>query len=157
MKHLGKRLLGFALAVLMGRSSALYAQLYEKGLINKSFSCGYEEYPGCAFVVAGGESADPKAVREAIMDGAERIGREGIDDKLWKRLKKAAYGSRVRSLNSFENICIELAQNHFAGTEYFTFPDVYDQIEKTDVEECIRSWMTGERTALSIVYPREES
>jgi len=126
-------------------------------LINKSFFCGYEEYPGCAFVVAGGEGADPKAVREAIMDEAERIGREGIDDELWKRLKKAAYGSRVRSLNSFENICIELAQNHFAGTEYFTFPDVYDRIEKTDVEECIRCWVTGERTALSIVYPREES
>lgn len=141
---------------LMGTSSTLYAQLYEQGLINKSFSCGYEEYSGCAFVVASGESGDPKAVRKAIMNEAERIGREGIDDLLWKRLKKAAYGSRVRSLNSFENICIELAQAHFAGTDYFSFPDVYDRIDKADVEECIRRWMTYERTALSIVYPRED-
>jgi predicted Zn-dependent peptidase len=141
---------------LMGTSSALYAQLYEQGLINKSFSCGYEEYPGCAFVVAGGESGDPKAVRKAVMDEAERIGREGIDDARWKRLKKSAYGSRVRSLNSFENICIDLAQAHFAGTDYFSFPDVYDRIEKADVEQCIRSWMTCERTALSIIYPMED-
>lgn len=142
---------------LMGTSSTLYSELYEKGLINKSFSCGYEEYPGCAFIAAGGESSDPEAVRTAVMDAVKRMGETGIDEALWKRLKKAAYGSRVRSLNSFENICIELAQGHFAGTEYFTFPEVYDQISKEDVEECIRRWMTPERTALSIVNPREDS
>lgn len=146
-----------ACEALMGTSSALYAELYEKGLINKSFSYSYEDYPGCAFLCAGGESPDPKAVRQAAMEAVERMGEEGIDEGLWKRLKKAAYGSRVRSLNSFENICIELAQAHFAGTEYFSFPEIYDQVSKEDVEECIRRWMTPERTALSIVNPKGAS
>lgn len=146
-----------ACEALLGTSSELYTELYEKGLINKSFSSSYDEYPGCAFLCAGGESPDPKAVRDAVMVAVERINEEGINEELWKRLKKAAYGSRVRSLNSFENICIELAQAQFAGTEYFLFPDVYDSISKKDVEECIRLWMTRERTALSVVKPREET
>ena len=146
-----------ACEALMGTSSALYAELYEKGLVNKSFSCEYESYPGCAFLVAGGESPDPKAVRQAVLDAARRMGEKGIDKDLWKRLKKAAYGSRVRSLNSLENICIELAQAHFAGEDYFSFPDVYDRIQKEDVEACIRRWMTEERAALSVVNPREDT
>lgn len=146
-----------ACEALLGTSSELYTDLYEKGLINKSFSCSYEDYPGCAFLCAGGESSDPKAVREATMAAVKRTNEEGISEDLWKRLKKAAYGSRVRSLNSFENICIELAQAQFAGTEYFSFPDVYDSIRKKDVEECIRHWMTEERTALSVVKPKEET
>lgn len=145
-----------ACEALLGVSSELYAELYEKGLINKSFSGSYEEYPGCAFICAGGESSDPKAVREAVMAAVERINIKGIDEEFWLRLKKAAYGSRVRSLNSFENICIELAQAQFAGTEYFSFPDVYDGISKKDTEEAIRRWMTRERTALSVVKSKEE-
>ena len=146
-----------ACEALMGTSSALYAELYEKGLLNKSFSCEYEDYPGCAFLCAGGESPDPKAVRQAVLDEARRMGEEGIDEALWKRLKKAAYGSRGRSLNSFENICVELAQAHFAGEDYFSFPEVYDRIGKEDVEACIRRWVTPERTALSVVRPREDA
>jgi len=138
------------------RANKLYSELYEKGLINKSFSGGYEDYPGCGFLVAGGESSDPDAVRDAVLAAAARMAEEGIDAGLWNRLKKAAYGSRVRSLNSFENICVELAQAHFAGQDYFGFPEVYDKIEKTDVEEIIRHWVTEERTALSIIKPGEE-
>lgn len=141
---------------LFGPSSALYAELYGKGLINKNFSGGYEDYPGCAFAYVGGESADPRAVRDAVLDAAAKLGREGIDEGLWNRLKKAAYGNRVRSLNSFDSICIELAQAHFAGSDYFSFPEIYDRLRKEDVEACIRRWALPERSALSIVWPREE-
>jgi predicted Zn-dependent peptidase len=146
-----------ACEALMGTSSALYAALYERGLVNKSFSCEYADYPGCAFLCAGGESSDPDAVRQAVLDAAKVMGEQGIDEGLWKRLKKAAYGSRVRSLNSFENICVELAQAHFAGEDYFSFPEVYDQIRREDVEACIRAWVTPERSALSVVRPQGEA
>lgn len=141
---------------LMGASGPLYAKLYDEGLINKSFSAGYEDYPGCAFLCAGGESDDPRAVRDAVLSAAAAVCESGIDEGFWNRLKKAAFGSRVRSLNSFETICIELAQAHFAGVNYFSFPQVYDTISKEDVEECIRRWVTAERTALSIVVPGED-
>lgn len=145
-----------ACEALFGTSSPLYARLYAEGLVNNGFAYGYEAYPACAYLCAGGESKDPDGVNAAIAQEAARIGREGVDEGLFTRLKKAAYGARVRSLNSFESICINLAQSHFAGVEYFRFPEVFDSIEKKDVEDCIAACVTAERTALAVVAPKEE-
>lgn len=55
-----QRLLGeLACEILVGSSSPLYNRLYEAGLINSGFYCGYLDYPGCAFLMAGGESSTP--------------------------------------------------------------------------------------------------
>lgn len=154
-ERLRRQLMGeLACEALLGTSSPLYERLYEQGLVNDGFDYGYEAYPGVAILAAGGESRDPWAVRDAVAEEAQRIGREGIEENLWRRLKKAAYGSRVKTLNSFESVCVNLAQSHFNGVDYFTFPEIYDSMEKSDVEGCIRSWFTPERTALAVVRPR---
>jgi predicted Zn-dependent peptidase len=144
-----------ALEALLGNSSPLYARLYREGLIDQSFSYGYESYPGCAFLCAGGESKDPDAVRRAVAEEAARIGREGIDERLWERLKKGTYGGKVRGLNSFENLCVGQARSFFAGYDFLRFADLFASITKEDGEALIQSWVTGERTALSLVKPRE--
>ncbi|UQT47558.1 insulinase family protein [Flavonifractor plautii] len=51
----------------VGQFQPLYARLYSEGLINKNFSYGFELYPGCALMAAGGESRDPRAVRDAVL------------------------------------------------------------------------------------------
>lgn len=143
-----------ACEALLGTSSPLYARLYNEGLVNEGFSYGCEAYPGAAFLCAGGESRDPEAVRAAVMAEAARLGREGIDEALFQRLKKAAYGSLVRGLNSFENICVNQAMAHFAGFEYLSFPEVFDTVEKADVEACIRRVASEERTTLAVIRPK---
>jgi predicted Zn-dependent peptidase len=155
-QRLKARLVGeLACEALFGTSSPLYAQLYTQGLLNASFAYGYESYPGCAFLVAGGESKDPDAVGAAIAAEVLRVEREGVDEALFHRLKRAAYGNWVRGLNSFDNICIETAQAHFAGMEYLRFPEVFDTIEKKDIEDCIRVYMKPAHTALAVVSPKE--
>ncbi len=141
---------------LLGTSSPLYARLYSEGLVNESFSYGCEAYPGAAFLCAGGESRDPEAVRAAVLAEAERIGREGIEEALFQRLKKAAYGYMVRSLNAFENICVSQAMAYFSGFEYFTFPQCFETITKADVEACIRRAAQEERSTLAVIRPKEE-
>ena len=146
-----------ACEALLGTSSPLYAQLYAQGLINKSFGYGYEEYPACALFCAGGESRDPQAVRQAVLAEAERVAREGLEEAYFQRLKKAAYGNRVRGLNSFEHTCISLAQAHFAGVELLRFPELYDAITAADVARCIGDFFTPQRAALAVVRPKGES
>lgn len=146
-----------ACEALLGTSSPLYAKLYADGLVNAGFSCGCEAYPGAAFLCAGGESKDPAAVRAAVLAEAERLAREGVDESLFRRLKKAAYGNQVRGLNSFENICISQSFAHFAGFQYLTFPEVFESITKADVEACIRRAVTEEKCALAVIRPKGES
>ncbi|MCI8479175.1 MAG: insulinase family protein [Oscillospiraceae bacterium] len=145
-----------ACEVLMGASSPLYARLYSEGLINKSFGSGYEAYPACALFLACGESRDPEAVRDAVLAEAERLGREGVDDAFFQRQKKAIYGNRVRQLNSFEFVCIGLAQSHFDGVDMLDFPAVFDTIHAEDVTACIRTIFTPQRASLAVVRPKGE-
>jgi predicted Zn-dependent peptidase len=107
------------------------------------------------FLYAGGESRDPEEVAHRLAEEAARLAREGIDEGLWNRLKKAAYGSRVRALNSCENICVGQAQNFFAGADALAFPEAFDQVTKRDAEQLLERWVTPVRTTLSVVRPRE--
>ena len=140
---------------LAGPSTALYASLYEQGLINDEFECGCELYPGCVFLYAGGESRDPEAVRDRLLAEAARLVGEGINPKLWERLKKAAYGNRVRELNSFENLCVGQAQNFFLGADSLSFPEAFDRLTVQDACRLLERWVTKERTTLSVVRPKE--
>ena len=139
--------------VLFSSSAPLYSRLYEQGLINGSFDSSYDELPGCACLIAGGESRDPRQVLDEVLKEAARLAREGIDPELWDRLKKAAYGSMVRRLNSLDDTCFELAQAHFDGEDYLSFPQVFQSIERSDGEALIRSWCTEDRAALSVIRP----
>ena len=140
---------------LLGNSSPLYVRLYREGLLNSSFTYGFDGYPSCAYAMAGGESTDPDALAAAIAAEAERIGREGVDPALFARLKKGMYGTKVRGLNSFENICVGMAQAYFAGYDMLRFPEVFENISQADVEACIRTCFTPERAALAVVMPGE--
>ena len=91
------------------------------------------------------------------MEEAARIAREGVDPALWERVKKGVYGSRVRSLNSFETLCIGQAQSFFAGSCLLRFPEVFRQIAREDVEALIARWVVPERLALSVIRPGEEA
>ena len=139
--------------VLFSSSATLYSRLYEEGLINGSFASRYDALPGCAHIIAGGESRDPKRVRDEVLKEAERLAREGIDPELWERLKKAAYGSMVRQLNSLEETCYELAQAHFDGEDYLSFPQCFQSIERTDAQALLRDWCVEECSALSVIVP----
>ncbi len=143
-----------ACEALLGTSSPLYAKLYGEALVNENFAYGCEAYPGAAFLCAGGESRDPEAVRAAVLAEAERIGREGVDEALFQRLKRAAYGNLVRGLNSFENICVNQSMAHFRGYCYLSFPEIFDAITKADVEACIQRAFTPEKSGLAVIRPK---
>ncbi len=146
-----------ALEALLGSSSPLYARLYREGLINQEFYYTCELYPKCAFLCAGGESKDPEAVGKAVLEEAGRISKEGIEPELWERLKKGVYGNRVRQLNSFERQCVAQAQGFFAGYDYLEFPRLYASMEREEARALIARWVTGERSALSVIRPRAEA
>ena len=143
-----------AMELLVGESSALYTRLYEEGLIDSDFSAGCEGVKTLAMLTAGGDSKDPDRVCEAILEEAARIGREGADPQLFERLKRSAFGRRMRELDSFETICFRMCQSHFDGTEYYDFPDLYRAITQEEVENLLRTVVVPERAAVSLIYPK---
>ncbi|MDY3013835.1 MAG: pitrilysin family protein [Evtepia sp.] len=149
-----QRLLGdLACEAWAGHSSPLYRRLYEEGLIDSNFYLGYMDYPGCAFLVADGECKEPEKLRDILLEEGARLGREGIDEGLFRRLKKAAYGNYVRALNSFETLCVEQAKGYFSDQAPWSFPEVYETITRQDAEAFLRRWIRPEQAALAVIRP----
>lgn len=143
-----------AAELLAGESSPLYARLYQQGLIDKSFGVEFDAGPETACFIFGGDSPDPARVSEAILNEGVRVAWNGLDEGLFRRVRRAVYGAKVRALNSFEHTCIQLAQGYFEGYQYLDFSSVYEQITRQEVEELLRESITGVRSALSIVKPK---
>ena len=142
--------------ILLGDSSPLYQRLYDQGLINTSFGGSYEMMPGIAYLYAGGDSKDARKVQQEICKEAERLVREGIDEDFYQRTKRAAFGSNLRGLDSFENIAVSLTEGYFHGYDPFRFPQVFEAVSKEDVAEFLRENICEERAVLSEIVPKEE-
>ena len=142
-----------AAELLVGESTAFYTKLYEDGLIDCDFSAGYEGVKTLGMLSIGGDSNEPERVVDAVLKEAERLGREGADEALFQRLKRSAFGRRIRELDSFENICYRMCQSTFEGAFYYDFPDLYRSITLDETVKMIRDTVVPQRAALSLIYP----
>lgn len=149
-----RELLGdFALNLLFGKSSPLYARLYSEGLIDAGFAGGTTFFPGGASIVFGGDSRDPAAVCAAVLEEAKTLASKGPNDALFRRLKKASLGDEIRSLNSLYGICINRATGHFGDYDPLTGIEKIGAFSAGDVCDFFKESMKPENLGLSVVRP----
>lgn len=139
--------------VLFGDSSPLYNRLYEEGHINGSLGGNFDVLPGVAYLYVGGDAKDPHFISGEIIREAERLVREGIDEEFYQRIRRATYGQMLRSLNSFENIAVSMAEGHFRGFDYYHFPEIFESVSKSDIEDFLKRNITADHSAISIIRP----
>ena len=145
-----------ACEALFGESSPLYLRLYQEGLIDSSFGGGFETIDGMAMVTVSGDSDHPEQVRDAILQEARRLIREGLDPKDFLRMKRSALGRRIRDLDSFDSTAFRICAYHFSCFDYFRFPAVYRAVEASEILQFIERVITPERCAMSVIYPLKE-
>lgn len=141
------------LKMLFGKSSKLYKELYEKGLINNSFSAEYSMQPSYAYSALDGESSDPKAVYDAVIAEIDRVRNEGLCEEDFDRIKKVLWGDYIRSHNDVEDYAGTFMQLLFMNIDYFNYYDVYKTVTFDDVKKRFDAHFKKERSALSVVKP----
>lgn len=141
------------LEILAGKSSRLYNDLLDKGLINDQFGCSYFTGYGVAVEMFEGESGNPDAVAEAIEAELCRMRAEGISDSEFIRAKNALYGKNVMMYNSVERVAAALVGAAIENCGIFEVQDIYDSVTKSDIEACVARQMSADRRAISIVNP----
>ena len=142
-----------AAEALFGESSALYLKLYESGLLDTSFGGGFETIDGAAMLMCSGDSDDPRAIREAILEEAQRIIREGVPEEDFLAMKRSAMGRRIRGLDGFDSTCFRLCAYHLSQFDYFRFPEIYRSIEAEEITDFLSQAVRRDRCGISIVYP----
>lgn len=151
-----KRMLTGELAVrlLCGDNSPLYTALYEKQLIGRDFDTDYAIIPDGAAAVLGGESRDPETVREAILAEVRRLAQDGVDEALFRRMKRAIYGLHLRVCDVPDAYARQEVTALFSGEHYADFASLLASVTPTDVQTAFRRWAQPECAAMSVVRPK---
>lgn len=144
-----------AAEALFGESSGLYLRLYDQGIIDSSFGGGFETIEGMAMLTCSGDSYQPEAVRDAVLEEAARIVKEGIDKAQFDRMRRSALGRRIKGLDSFDSTCFRLCAYHLSGYDYFNFPELYENLEISELQAFLARVVTPQRCSICIINPTE--
>lgn len=144
-----------AVQCLCGASTQVYDALYQQGLIDRSFDPDYTVFRGGACALITGESGDPRAVRQALETELARLARQGVDEALFSRVKKAWYGRLVRWTEDPAQLCRMQVEACFDGGCVFDFADALHRMTVEDVNQRLRVWASPGRSGMAIIEPRD--
>lgn len=143
------------LETVFGRSSDLYMELYEEGLIDNSFDAETDLARAYGFTLVGGESRDPEKVYARVRERLERLMREGIPAGELERARKVLISGNIRTFNSVERMGNSFIRQIFAGFNPLTFGETVAQVTDEAVMNRLREHFDTENCVLSVVSPAE--
>lgn len=143
------------LEILSGKTSDLYNELFEKGLINASFSSEYFIGYGYEAIVFEGESENPSAVADAIRKEVARLKKDGIDEAMFESVRRSLYGQEIMSYNDIDAVANAFIVNDFNGWSIFDAIDIYKNVTVQDIENRLSDMMEEQYSALSVVKNKD--
>lgn len=141
------------LEVVFGASSELYDKLYERGLIDDRLSLFSFGTPAFGATVIGGETTDPDALAEALLDGIQTVQKAGISEEAFERARRKALGEVVGLFDSPEAIAFGFVDAHFKGVSLFDELDALHKVERGDLERRLREHLVTDRMSRSVIRP----
>jgi predicted Zn-dependent peptidase len=139
------------LEVIAGKTSPLYKNLFENGLINSSFGSEYFIGYGYESILFEGESENPKAVADAIKQEVARLKEQGVDEELYESVRRSLYGKEIMAYNDIDSIANSLIACDFNEWSMFDAMDIYKNVTVKDIENRLSKMMDEQYSALSVV------
>ena len=147
-KHIAMEIL---LNILIGRSSNLYKELYNKGIIFGQPSLEYEFSRNYAHALITGQSNKPEEVYEKFKQQVNKIKTEGINKNDFERIKKMIYGGYVKEYNDVSDISRMFLADYFKGINSFDYLEEIEGINVEYLEQILKDVFKEEKMVLSVV------
>lgn len=135
------------------RGSKLFEDLYMKGLINDNFGGGFSSQIDYGFTILGGDSKDPRKVKEIILEYIEKYKIEGLDKKEFERTKKKKIGNFLKYFDSVNFIANNFITYKFKDINLLDYLDVLKDVTFEEISERLKSHLNEENCVISIVEP----
>ena len=143
--------------LLFGASGDFYNKMYEEGLLNSAFNCGYEMTRTCGFFMLWGEADDPEVIYDRVLSWIAEKKKHPPTEEDFLRLKRMAYGSHMRIYDSSSEIAYAFLADLFAGTNLFEDADTIASVTYEDVLEKIGTFFRADRFSMSVITPAEDA
>lgn len=147
-KHIA---IGILLNIIMGRSSKLYKELYNEGLIYSGASLDYEFSKTYAHILIAGQSTDPEKLYEKFKIRVKELIEKGIDEDDFERNKKMIYGGYVREYNDVTDIARIFLADYFKGINSFDYIEEINSINVEYLNQVLKDVFKEDKMVLSIV------
>lgn len=141
------------LDIMFGKSSKFYTRLYESGIIDSSFSFGYEASETFAHCEISGSSNEPEKVYKLIKEEIADFKKNGIDKDVFERLKRASYASSLRAFNSTEDIANDFIVHVFSDYDMLDYPELIASITYEEICGLLETGFNDDSFVLSTIYP----
>lgn len=140
-----------------GRSSDLYMELYEEGLIDSSFDAETDQSKAYGFTLIGGESRNPEEVYRRVKARLDALCQTGIPSENLARARKVLISGNIRLYNSVERMGNAFIRQLMAGFSPLSFGDVVASVTDAEVNARLREHFNTQNSVLSVVCPAQES
>ena len=142
-----------SVGTLFSSSSPICQAWLEEGLINFSFGAD-SPFSGNGYfsIGVGGESRNPREVRDRIFKVIRDAQADGFDKDAFARLKKERYGSMIRSMNSVEANASMMLDCYMSGIRPFAPISVLADITYEDALQFLRDEIDVENAVLTVVH-----
>ncbi len=147
-----------SLDALFSPSTEIYQQMLEENLINFGFGVD-SAFSGNGYfsIGIGGESRNPRAVREKIFEEIQKAKQNGFDKQAFERLKKSKYGSMIRSMNSVESNASMMLECYMYKIKPFEQIAALAEVTYEEALQFLRDEIDIENSVLSIVHAQEDT
>ena len=144
------------LDIMFGKSSKFFSEMYEKNLIDSSFSYGYEASETFAHCEISGASNEPEKIYSLIKEEILKFKKNGIDKGTFERIKRANYASTLRAFNSTEDIADDFIVHLFSEFDMLDYPEVIAEVTYEDVCARLENSFADNSFVLSVILPIEK-
>ncbi len=144
------------LDVVCGKTSSLYNEMLESGLINTSFDFEYFFGFGYAAAIFTGESDKARQVKEKITDRIKYLQQNGIEREDFERVRRKLYGRAIMAYNDVDEIANNMIASEFAGECVFDDIEILESITLEELNERLVKSIDTECCSLCVINPEGE-
>jgi len=147
-KHIAIEIL---LNMIMGKSSKLYKELYEEGILFVTPSLDYEFARGYAHILITGQSTEPEKVYEKFKQRVSEMKNTIIDSQEFNRIKKRIYGGYVKEYNDTADIARMFLADFFKEINSFDYLEEMTTINEQYVEQILKEVFDDTKMVISVI------
>lgn len=147
-KHIAIEIL---LNLIIGKSSNLYKELYESGIIMEEPDKSYEFSKQYAHVILSCQTKDANLFSEKIKSQIEKYKKDGIPQEEFERIKKKIYGEYIMEYNQIADISRMFLADYMKGINSFDYLEEYNLVTRDYAQQILSEIFKEENMATAVI------
>jgi predicted Zn-dependent peptidase len=143
-----------ALDLVFGRATDWYAERYESGLIDDSFSCSTMADETFDFTLIGGETDEPERLADEVRRELRRAAKRAFPKGEVERAKRKRLGRYLRAFNAPDEVAFLVHAYAHHGIDPFAVPEAIEGLTARGLAARLRELVDDDNIAVSILKPR---